>query len=360
MRNRFQFSRAKALTLSKILIHGGGSTAGCSFTSSRLYGKVAFMIALPTKVKWLGSGFGIWAALACSAEASSPPPASGGSVSTGGTAATTAGTSGLPLAGTQSVGQGGTGVGTAGTTAVGTAGTTAGGSTGAAGGGALAACPNPPAAGLATETKIDDLEPDPMDASGNALPHIGGRSGFWYTYGDALGSTITPMPDPGGANPLKPGSTNCHGGSMGCVIITGTTAMADEENGKYPYAGVGFDFSNAKKPCVYNASAYSGIKFWARGDVPITIKLNTVATATADGGGSCTGDTCNGGFSPMGVDVLLEPDWKEIDLNFAMAAPPSWAAALAMHPDKATVLSVQVQIPPGQTFNVALDDFTFY
>jgi hypothetical protein len=116
----------------------------------------------------------------------------------------------------------------------------------------------------------------------------------------------------------------------------------------------------ARKPCVYNAGAYKGIKFWARGDVPITIKLNTTATTTPDGGGTCTGALCNGGFSPSGVDVLLTTDWLQIDLAFATAAPPAWAEALASHPNKATLLSLQIQIPAGQDFNVTLDDFTFY
>jgi len=367
MRNRFQFFRANRFQVSKILTHGEVALGGPT-SALRLYGKVGNMNALPSTMKWLGLGLGLYslATLACSAEASSPPPQDGipnsqAGKSSGGTSGLgTAGTTALPTAGSTGVAQGGsTGVGTAGTTAVGTAGTSPV-ATGGMDGGALTACPAPPAAGALADVKLDDLEPDPADASGNALPHVGNRTGFWYTYGDALGSMIVPKPDPSGASPLKPGSTNCHGASMGCVLISGTTAAADEVAMKYPYAGVGFDFSNAKKPCVYNASAYSGIKFWARGDVPITIKLNTTATATADGGGTCTGTMCNGGFSPAGADIVLTAEWQQIDINFALAAPPTWAATLAAHPDKANLLSVQVQIPPGQTFSVALDDFTFY
>lgn len=316
-------------------------------------------------MKWLGLGLGVYslATLACSAEASSPPPQQGstqnfaGSASGGTSGLGTAGsTTVLPTAGTTATGpQGGSGsVGTAGTTGVGTAGTTAVG-TGGMTGGALTACPAPPAAGTIADLLIDDLED-----GDNGVAKVGNRSGFWYTYLDALGSTIIPKPDPAGASPLKPGTTNCHGASKACVMISGTTAMADEVAMKYPYAGVGFDFSNAKKPCVYNASAYTGIKFWARGDVPITIKLNTTATAMADGGGTCTGSMCNGGFSPAGADVVLTAEWQQIDINFATAAPPTWAAALAMHPDKANLVSLQVQIPPGQTYSIALDDFTFY
>jgi hypothetical protein len=156
-----------------------------------------------------------------------------------------------------------------------------------------------------------------------------------------------------------PGATMCHGG-MKCVLISGVTAAADEVAKKYPYAGVGFDFSNAKKPCVYNGGAYTGIKFWARGDVPITIKLNTTATATPDGGGTCTGDGCNGGYSPAGADVVLTAAWQEITIPFATAAGPAWAIASTIPVAKASLLSLQVQVPPGQTYSIALDDFTFY
>lgn len=320
------------------------------------------MNALPSNVKWLGLGLGVWAVLACSAEASEPPPssspnngsagsASGGSGSGGtGTSPGVAGTGTPGVAGTASPGTAGTGnPGTAGSGNPGTAGTT-----GAGGGGALTTCPTPPAAGTIMDLKIDDLED-----GDNGVLKIGGRSGYWYTYLDALGSMITPAPSPAGsATPLKPGTTMCHGASTKCIIITGTTAMADEALSKYPYAGVGFDLSNAMKPCVYNASAYTGIKFWARGDVTVTIKLNTTASASADGGGTCIGAMCNGGFSPAGADVLLSPDWTEITLPFATAMAPEWA--VPGPPDKSKLLGLQIQIPPGQTYNVALDDFTFY
>ena len=326
------------------------------------------MNALPsTMIKCLGLGVGLWAAVDCSAEASSPAPQPQGTHTTSGSGGSGGTGSNLPLAGSIATGTAGTPTttGTAGMTATGTAGMTStgtagtpstgtAGAPGAGGGGALAACPAPPAAGAIADLLIDDLED-----KDNGVARVGNRTGYWYTYLDAFGSTITPKPDATGTAPLLPGSTMCHGG-MACIMISGTTAAADEVAKKYPYAGVGFDFSNAKKPCIYNASAYTGIKFWARGDVPITIKLNTSATAKMDGGGTCTGDLCNGGFSPAGADVVLTAAWQQIDINFATAAPPAWAAALAMHPDKANLVSLQVQVPPGQTFSIALDDFTFY
>jgi hypothetical protein len=313
------------------------------------------MTSAYTPSKLLILGVSLLSLGACVAQASSPAPdddddgnsngnkagstglVTGGSTNNPGNNPGTGGTSNQGTAGT-SPGSAGTPAGTAGTAPVGTG-----------GGGALAACPSPPAAGMATELIIDDLED-----KDNAVSKIGGRSGFWYTYLDTYGSDITPKPDATGAAPLVPGSTNCHGG-MGCIIVSGTTAAADETAMKYPYAGVGFDFSNAKKPCVYNGSAYTGIKFWARGDVEITIKVNITGTADAAGGGTCATGCSNG----HGKKVVLTPDWAEIDLPFAsIMQDPTWGTQVAF--DKTQLLSLQVQFPSGVTYAVALDDFTFY
>lgn len=308
----------------------------------------------------VGSGL-VWCVACAAAEDSEPSDSGGsgnataGSSTAGGSVATAGGSSvagASSTAGTPGTGgSGGAPSGTAGSPA-GTAGTpagTAGTPAGAAGGGALAACPSPPAAGSAMDLLIDDLED-----KDNGVAKIGGRSGYWYTYLDSFGSTIMPAPDATGVSPLKPGSTDCHGGTS-CIIISGKTAEADDAAEIYPYAGVGFDFSNAKKPCVYNASAYSGIKFWARGDVLITVKVNVSATADAKGGGTCT-TGCNNGH---GLTKLLSSTWTEVDLPFAtIKQDPNWGTQVSF--DKASLLSVQVQVPSDGAFNVALDDFTFY
>jgi hypothetical protein len=311
------------------------------------------MKALPSTMKWLGSGLCLWAALACSAEASMPPvkdhdgTPSAGSGGLLPSAGTSNGTTGGAPAGTGGAGNGGGAPAATGGTPG--AGTTGGTATGTAGGGSLAACPAPPAAGAVTDVLIDDLED-----KDNGIAKVGGRSGFWYTYVDALGSTITPKPDATGAMPLLPGSTDCHGG-MACIMVSGTTAPADEVAMQYPYAGVGFDFSNAKKPCVYNGGAYTGIKFWARGDVEITIKVNISGTADATGGGTCATGCSNG----HGKKVVLAPTWAEVDLPFATIMQDlTWGTQVPF--DKTTLLSLQVQVPSGGAFSVALDDFTFY
>ncbi len=309
-------------------------------------------------ISLLGFGGFLLALGACSAEASTPAPHSSGTNSNGNHAGSlnTSGSTGQNNTGNPpNNGTGGaSSSGTAGSSSTPTAGSSSTGTAGTApvgtgGGGALAACPSPPAAGAIADTLIDDLED-----KDNGVAKVGGRSGFWYTYLDTYGSMITPTPDKTGAAPLKPGATDCHGGTA-CVLVSGTTSAADEVAMKYPYAGVGFDFSNAKKPCIYNGSAYTGIKFWALGDQQIRVKVNTAGTADAAGGGTCATGCSNG----HGLDVVLTPAWAEVNLPFAsLMQDPSWGTQVAF--DKSTLLSLQIQFPSGVTFSAALDDFTFY
>lgn len=319
-----------------------------------------------SNAKWLVLGLGVLTLVGCSAEASEPPSKNPGTGNTSGSANGGAGGSGtggnVAVAGT-GVSPGAGMPGTTGGTANGAAGNngTAGAAAGTAGtggmdGGALTACPNPPAAGTIADLLIDDLED-----GDNGLSKIGSRTGFWYTYMDPNGTTITPMPDKSGTMPLKPAATGCRNDSKGCITITGTTVANDLTvvgMEKYGYAGVGFDFSNAMKTCVYNVSAYSGIRFYAKGDVAVTIKLNTTATVATADGGTCT-DVCTDGFSPAGADILLDPTmWTLVDIPFATAMQAGWGTPATL--DKTAVMGLQVQIPPEQTFNVSIDDVTFY
>jgi hypothetical protein len=308
------------------------------------------MTRAPSSSNLFGLALILLAVGACSAEASSPPSKNPNNENKAGSGGS--GTGGLP----NTAGSGGTGNmtptgGTGNMTPTGGASGSGTGGMGTGGGGALTACPSPPAAGALADVLIDDMEDND-----NGVAKVGSRSGFWYTFLDAYGSTIIPAPDKTGTAPLKPGMTDCHGGTA-CMIVSGTTAPADETAVPpvYPYAGIGFDFSNAKKPCVYNGTAYTGIKFWARGDVPIRVKVNTSGTADAGGGGTCTLE-CN---NAHGLDVVLSPTWAEVDLPFAtIAQEAGWGTVVAF--DKASLLSVQIQIPAGQIYNAAFDDFTFY
>jgi hypothetical protein len=321
------------------------------------------MTHTPSKTTRLGLSLCLLSLGACSAQASSSPPKDYGDDDTNGS------TGGKGLGNVNGSSNAGTNAnpGSGGAAPSGTAGSSnnprsagsSGGSTPSGTGGttgvpdgALTSCPTPPLAGTAADLLIDDME----DVN-NGIAKVGGRNGFWYTFSDAYGTMITPKPDPAGSIPLVPGSVDCHGASKGCIVVSGTVVANDEVAMKYAYAGVGFDFSNAKKPCHYNASAYSGIKFWARGDAELTLKVNIPATADAGGGGTCTVDCGNA----HGLKVILTPTWTEYDLPFASIAPdPTWGPMPPPAFDKGNLLSVQVQFPPGGAFSAALDDFTFY
>lgn len=318
------------------------------------------MTRAPTLLQLLGTAIAVGIFGACATQATSPepeddttgPPKQGGTGgsglaggNTGGQTPATAGTGGATPS------TGGTPSGSAGASSAGTAGSgTAGGSGVAGSGTTVGGCPMPPAVGTATDVVIDDLED-----RDNAVSKVSGRTGFWFTYLDTLGSTITPAPDKTGTSPLMPSTTSCHGG-MACVAVSGTTGASDAATNKYPFAGVGFDFSNVKKSCPYNASAYSGVRFWARGAASVRIKVVTAAVADAASGGSCA-TSCNDAF---GMNTTLTAAWSEVSVPFAtpMIAQEGWGAMATF--DKATLLAVQIQITSGQTFDLAFDDIAFY
>jgi hypothetical protein len=299
------------------------------------------------KTSFIGSSLIAFGILACGAEGSSPDAdgtdkTKNNGANTGGNAGKGGGTSLLPSAGSANENQGGMSSGSGGTPSS-MAGSNAGG-TPAGGSGALGACPNPPNKGVAAETLIDDLE----DAD-NAIVKVGTRLGYWYTYADTFGSTVMPEPDPAGtgAKPTLPKMVaDCHGG-MYCMVVSGTNAVADEANGKYPYSGVGFDFSNAKKSCPYDVSAYTGIQMWMRGDAEVRIKVSTSQTTVHS--------------NAHGMSQVLTPTWTLVQIPFATIMQEDWGVPAQIVPfDKSAVVNVQVQVSASGPYAFEIDDVAFY
>lgn len=228
------------------------------------------------------------------------------------------------------------------------AGTDSGGA--AAGGGgssSLAGAGNEAGSLSVRESLIDDFE----DADGN-IEAVDGRQGYWYTTLDTYGSTIVPVP--ADATHVQPGTTNCRAGSIACLIVSGVTVAVDEDHFVFPYATVAFSLMKEDKIHPYDASTYSGIKLWVRGDATVRISVPTLATARVGWGGTCAVD-CD---DLHGVSVALSNAWKEVTLPFATIEQEGFGAAVAF--DSSQLLGLTVLFPAGTTFNAAIDDVTFY
>jgi hypothetical protein len=295
---------------------------------------------------------------ACSAQSEGTPPRSGGA---GDSAVASAGTGVVVTlsAGASSVPSGGGGsTSTAGGSPA--AGGGAPPTTTVSGGGSSAA---PPATGAGGTTAkgscvvaagtIADLSIDDLEDGDNQIQALGHRSGFWYTYNDGTGMQ-TPVPDPTGLIPFK---TSAGGHSAMFSAHTSGTAFTTWG------AGMGFDFNNtASKSCVYNASAYAGIKFWAKGNVAIKamVKIPGTTQSTSDSGTCTTTGMCEDHYFLQPKPILTDA-WTQYTIDFSSATTfgqEGWGVKVPF--DKTNIIAVQFQVGMSLPFDFSVDDITFY
>lgn len=199
---------------------------------------------------------------------------------------------------------------------------------------APAAAPSTPsAAGSATceQPLLDDLE----DGNNQGLV-VDNRGGYWFSFKDNAGSTLTPegnfMPAAGGAD-----------GSKHAAHIAGKTGSAG-----VVYTGMGFNLSNPMAP--YDLSGAKGICFKAKGTGSARVKVPDVNT-TPEGG------VCKTCYNDFGADFQLTPDWTEHCFAFAdMKQQPGWGEP---HPalTQTKAFSIQWQVStPNAEYDVWVDD----
>jgi len=182
---------------------------------------------------------------------------------------------------------------------------------------------------------VDDLE----DGNSQILPNEG-RGGYWYSYSDSFGTTVTPedefVPSPGGAN-----------GSAKAAHISGKTG--DRKN---VWAGMAFALSNPRGP--YDASKYKGISFWAKRGGKSTdllyFRLPDVNT-TPDGG------VCKDCFNDFAANVKLTNVWKKYTFPFdGLKQEPGWGEPRS-HITPSKIYELQWQIKTRNVdFDVWIDD----
>ena len=231
------------------------------------------------------------------------------------------------------------------------------------------------AAGTATDVAIEDFE----DGDNVILP-VGQRQGYWYVFSSA-GATQTPAagttyaPSAGGhACSLLPLTDACKAMKTAAMGTAGSMLFSAGTKGSLPaatatvpsYAGLGFDFNNHfKKSCIYNASAFKGISFWAKGTVPFQAGLAIPATQpSASDSGACAA-MCSDNYS---MTVAPMPDgttWKQFTLTFAdktSFTQAGWGAIATFDPSKIINMQFQVNadmVTAAAPFDIAVDDIAF-
>jgi hypothetical protein len=196
---------------------------------------------------------------------------------------------------------------------------------------------------------IDDLED-----GDDAINETNGRMGNWYTFNDES-ATGTQMPP-------SSGFTTATGGAGGSGFAAATSGTGFTVWG----AGMGFDLNNpaaigmAGARAQYDASAFTGIVFKAKGNVPITVSLEVVGVTPTDRGGTCAPSTTMGEECDdlHGTLIDLTPEWKEYAVEFGTLRQGGWGKKV---PFAATdITAVLFQTDKDVSFDIAVDDVGFY
>jgi hypothetical protein len=200
---------------------------------------------------------------------------------------------------------------------------------------------------------VDDLE----DGDDRIEYQTSDRDGYWYTYDDgyAGGEWVSDDLVPG-ATAQVPGGCN---GSSYCVYAYATGW--DGVSG----AGVGVDLNNDagadKQP--YDASAYDGVVFWAKGATapgPLRFRaLISDVVPTADGG-NCNEDTGDC-YDAHATILELTTEWQQFWVFFCELAQSGWGDP-QVDMDASAILSLQWQVNAGSDFSmeVWIDDLAFF
>jgi endoglucanase len=160
----------------------------------------------------------------------------------------------------------------------------------------------------AIETRLeacpDGLIDDAEDGD-NQIAKRAGRDGYWFSFKDPWGSTVTPS----GKFTM---SKSDREGSKFAARISGKVA----NTGESLYVGLGFSFTDPHTP--YNAGFAKGLRFWAKGPGRVRLKVPDANTTPE-------GDRCKDCYNDFGVDLYLQDKWVRYTVPFeAMTQQPGW------------------------------------
>jgi endoglucanase len=195
--------------------------------------------------------------------------------------------------------------------------------------------------------------PDGVISDGENSPNqvnvVAGRGGYWYTFADEAGSTITPMTGKqGGTFAMEPGGAN---GTKMAAHMSGTVGGGD-----IVYAGMGMNFVDPKGQ--YDASKYQGISFWGKrgpGSTPnLRLKVPDVATEP-------DGKVCSECFNDFGADLTFAETWQKFTIPFhAMKQLKGWGNPHTSGIDSSKLYGIQFQVnEKNAKFDIWVDEIQF-
>ena len=187
------------------------------------------------------------------------------------------------------------------------------------------------------------------EANSNQVNTVKGRGGYWYTFMDSNGSSITPTAgSQGGTFAMAPGGAN---GTKFAAHMTGVVGGADTV-----YAGMGFNFVDPKG--TYDASAYKGVSFWAKKGPGST---GNVRLKVPDIDTDPDGKICKECFNDFGADLMLTDAWTQYVIEFDnMSQMKGWGSPRMQKIDPSQLYGMQFQVnEKGAPFDIWVDEIYF-
>lgn len=197
----------------------------------------------------------------------------------------------------------------------------------------LAPC-TPPGVGSGTDTLIDDFE------DGDCRLRVSDkRAGYWIAFNDG---TAKQEPRPGSlftANRIPGGRGDSHFG-------------LHSSGGKFSKWGAALSVELNPRRC-YDASAYAGVSFWARGRAQLRVAVKMTQVIAEEFGGSCVDDCYDG----HGVDRPLTADWQPYQVRWEELTQKGNGRALPFDPH--SLFALEFGVRAGAPFDFWIDDVAF-
>jgi endoglucanase len=217
---------------------------------------------------------------------------------------------------------------------------------GGAGGGPAAAAPAPATAAKGKDCPVEYTIDDCEDGQ-NQIKVQKGRNGYWYTFIDKVGSTISPP-----ANTTFRMSKGGVSDSLYAARFLGKISST----GDPLYAGMGFNFTDPKGQ--FDASQYTGVSFYAKTSAN---SVKAVRLKVPDVNTDPDGKVCTECFNDFGADLSLSGQWKQYVIPFSdMAQMEGWGAPHPKAIDKSKIYAMQWQVnSPGADYDIWIDNIAF-
>jgi endoglucanase len=194
------------------------------------------------------------------------------------------------------------------------------------------------------EGMIDDGE----DGNNMNMP-LANRGGYWYTFVDKAGSTVSPTAgEQGGTFAMAEGGAN---NSKFAANVKGKIAT-----GAIVFGAMGMNFVDPKDQ--YDASKYAGVSFFAKRGPNSTgkVRLKVPDESTDPEGKICT--EC---FNDFGADMTFQEQWTKIIVPFKkMSQLTGWGSPRRAKINPKTIYGLQFQVNvPGANYDIWVDDLQF-